>query len=458
MLMHRRVKGFFDVCNQTAAHISAFDHHVININFDVSAELTRECFIHQPLLGCSSVSKPESHLFIAGSPMLHVESCFFFIFLCHLYPMIPLVCKVDAHTPVPSFFLYHYRIGDPTRKVYLLKDLFFNDFDDFLVDCFIALLNQHALLLPNWKAFATPLLVSVAGLYQSLLSDPGKGNLSPPLFSYFCFPLVHVWLLPQALVLFFERLEDTHFYKVYLLGRWQIHDGIGNFRSDGARTTMKSVVIVLLPFPSQSKRVKGMVITPNGHSTCPTKPIRGDVGNHIDAFASSISFWKQYLDDEGVLTITMLWDGYSLENAISVLFDIASEAMHDTSSDVDLDDEGVLTITMLWDGYSLENAISVLFGSASGIVLGQGTYLSLCLLEVFRFVGTLSPSSMSVSDHAVKGEATKLRMLHYVSLNINGSLHRDIFRHFLGGCSFGQTLGLTAMVLEWGEMVTVGGH
>ncbi|GKA63872.1 hypothetical protein Tco_0763478 [Tanacetum coccineum] len=71
-------------------------------------------------------------------------------------------------------------------------------------------------------------------------------------------------------------------------------------------------------FPSQSKRVKGMVITPSGHITCPAKPIRGDVGDRINAFASSA------LMTRGSSPLQCSGIGSSLKNAISVLVDSAS--------------------------------------------------------------------------------------------------------------------------------------
>nr|GEW84451.1 ribonuclease H-like domain-containing protein [Tanacetum cinerariifolium] len=89
---------------------------------------------------------------------------------------------------------------------------------------------------------------------------------------------------------------------------------------DEDRKTMKYAVVILIPLPLQSKEVNGMVITTSGHSAFLTKPIRCDVGDRIDAFASLALMTRG--------SSPFQWDriGSLLENAISVLVGNASGA------------------------------------------------------------------------------------------------------------------------------------
>ena len=73
--------------------IVIFNHHVIQINFQVSPELTCEHCVHQMLMSCSDVFKSEWHNFVAEVYGFGDKFHLLLIPWVNLYLIVTKICK-----------------------------------------------------------------------------------------------------------------------------------------------------------------------------------------------------------------------------------------------------------------------------------------------------------------------------------------------------------------------------
>ena len=90
------IKGTAEV-SQVSGHYLAFYHHIINIDFNVLAQLWFEHSRHHPLIGGTCVLQAKRHYFVVVVPSMCHKGCLLLILQGQWYLMIDLKGIQETH-------------------------------------------------------------------------------------------------------------------------------------------------------------------------------------------------------------------------------------------------------------------------------------------------------------------------------------------------------------------------
>jgi hypothetical protein len=65
--------------------LHAFYQHIVDVDFNISADLVLEHFVHQPLISGSSILQPKGHHSVTIETSISHKSGFLLVYLIHVY-------------------------------------------------------------------------------------------------------------------------------------------------------------------------------------------------------------------------------------------------------------------------------------------------------------------------------------------------------------------------------------